>query len=104
MGHDFADLEAIVQSGYPSCSINKLDASPEIPAGAENVQDSRALLFDLQPLSETMAQAVAEGARSTRAFRQIKRVPETVAQDRARGPAHFKLDQAAPEATDSGTG
>ena len=47
---------------------------------------------------ETMAQAVAEGARSTGASVEIKRVPETVAQDRARA-AHFKLDQAAPEAT-----
>jgi NAD(P)H dehydrogenase (quinone) len=47
---------------------------------------------------ETMAQAVAEGARSTGATVDVKRVPETVAEDIARG-AHFKLDQQAPIAT-----
>ena len=44
---------------------------------------------------ETMANAIAEGARSTGASVDIKRVPETVPEDVARG-AHFKLDQAAP--------
>lgn len=43
---------------------------------------------------ETMAQAVAEGARSTGASVDIKRVPETVPEEIARS-AHFKLDQAA---------
>lgn len=47
---------------------------------------------------ETMAQAVAEGARETGAQVDIKRVPETVPEDIARA-AHFKLDQAAPVAT-----
>lgn len=47
---------------------------------------------------ETMAQAVAEGARSTGASAEVKRVPETVPEDRAKA-AHFKLDQAAPVAT-----
>jgi NAD(P)H dehydrogenase (quinone) len=47
---------------------------------------------------ETMAQAVAEGARETGAKVDIKRVPETVPEDIARA-AHFKLDQAAPVAT-----
>ena len=47
---------------------------------------------------ETMAQAVAEGARETGAQVDIKRVPETVSEDVARA-AHFKLDQAAPIAT-----
>jgi NAD(P)H dehydrogenase (quinone) len=47
---------------------------------------------------ETMAQAVAEGARETGAQVDIKRVPETVPEDVARA-AHFKLDQAAPIAT-----
>ena len=47
---------------------------------------------------ETMAQAVAEGARSAGAEVDIKRVPETVPEEIARG-AHFKLDQAAPVAT-----
>jgi NAD(P)H dehydrogenase (quinone) len=44
---------------------------------------------------ETMAQAVAEGAREAGAQVDIKRVPETVPDDVARS-SHFKLDQAAP--------
>jgi len=47
---------------------------------------------------ETMAQAVAEGARNAGAQADIRRVPETVPDDVARS-AHFKLDQAAPIAT-----
>lgn len=47
---------------------------------------------------ETMAQAMAEGARSTGATVDVKRVPETVPKDIA-ASAHFKLDQAAPVAT-----
>lgn len=47
---------------------------------------------------ETMAQAVAEGARSAGASVDVKRVPETVPQEIAQS-AHFKLDQAAPVAT-----
>lgn len=44
---------------------------------------------------ETMAQAVAEGARGAGAQVDIKRVPELVPEDVARR-SHFKLDQAAP--------
>src|SRR5690606_10547658 len=47
---------------------------------------------------ETMAQAMADGARSTGATVDVKRVPETVPEDIAR-QAHFKLDQAAPVAS-----
>ena len=47
---------------------------------------------------ETMAQAVAEGARSTGATVDVKRVPETVPEEIAQS-AHFKLDQAAPVAS-----
>lgn len=47
---------------------------------------------------ETMAEAIAEGARSTGASVDIKRVPETVPEEVAR-KAHFKLDQRAPVAT-----
>lgn len=46
---------------------------------------------------EKMAEAVAEGARGAGAQVDIKRVPETVPEEIARG-AHFKLDQAAPVA------
>jgi NAD(P)H dehydrogenase (quinone) len=47
---------------------------------------------------ETMAYAVAEGARSTGATADVKRVPETVP-DNIATSAHFKLNQAAPIAT-----
>lgn len=47
---------------------------------------------------ETMAKAIAEGARTTGATVTIKRVPETVPEDIAKS-AHFKLEQAAPVAT-----
>jgi len=44
---------------------------------------------------ETMAQAVAEGAREAGASVDIKRVPELVPDEVARS-AHYKLDQPAP--------
>ena len=47
---------------------------------------------------ETMAHAIAEGAREAGASVDVKRVPETVPDDIA-SAAHFKLDQAAPVAT-----
>lgn len=46
---------------------------------------------------ETMAQAMAEGARAGGAQVDIKRVPEIVPEEIAR-KAHFKLEQAAPVA------
>lgn len=47
---------------------------------------------------ETMAKAVAEGAREAGATVDIKRVPELVPQEIA-DKSHFKLDQDAPVAT-----
>ncbi len=47
---------------------------------------------------ETMASAVAEGARSAGATVDIKRVPETAPTEVAQA-AHFKLDQEAPVAS-----
>jgi NAD(P)H dehydrogenase (quinone) len=47
---------------------------------------------------ETMANAVAEGARSAGAQVDVKRVPELVPEEVARN-SHYKLDQAAPIAT-----
>jgi len=47
---------------------------------------------------ETMAQAVAEGARSAGAEVAIKRVPELVPEAVAKA-SHFKVDQAAPVAS-----
>lgn len=46
---------------------------------------------------EVMAKAIAEGAREAGASVDIKRVPETVPLEIAKG-AHFKLDQDAPVA------
>ena len=47
---------------------------------------------------ETMANAIAEGAREAGAQVDIKRVPETVPDEIAKA-SHFKLDQAAPVAS-----
>ena len=47
---------------------------------------------------EAMENAVAEGARAAGAEAAVKRVPELVPPEVARG-AHYKLDQAAPIAT-----
>jgi NAD(P)H dehydrogenase (quinone) len=47
---------------------------------------------------ETMAHAIAEGARSTGATVDVRRVPETAPLEVAKA-AHFKLNQAAPVAT-----
>jgi len=47
---------------------------------------------------EAMAHAVAEGARDAGTQVDVKRVPETVPEEVARG-AYFKLDQPAPIAT-----
>lgn len=47
---------------------------------------------------ETMANAIADGAREAGASVDVKRVPETVPLDVAQA-VHFKLDQAAPVAT-----
>ena len=47
---------------------------------------------------ETMAYAVADGAREAGAEAVVKRVPETVSREVAQ-QSHYKLDQPAPEAT-----
>ncbi|KRB52048.1 NAD(P)H:quinone oxidoreductase [Phenylobacterium sp. Root700] len=47
---------------------------------------------------ETMAKAVAEGAREAGATVDIKRVPETVPEELAKA-SHYKMDQDAPIAT-----
>jgi NAD(P)H dehydrogenase (quinone) len=47
---------------------------------------------------EAMAEAVASGARAAGATVDVKRVPETVPEEIAKG-AHFKLQQGAPVAT-----
>lgn len=47
---------------------------------------------------ETLADAIAEGARAAGAAVDVKRVPETAPEEVAKA-AHFKLDQKAPVAT-----
>jgi NAD(P)H dehydrogenase (quinone) len=47
---------------------------------------------------ETMAEAIAEGARAAGATADVKRVPELVPEEVARN-SHYKLDQTAPIAT-----
>jgi NAD(P)H dehydrogenase (quinone) len=47
---------------------------------------------------ETMAKAVAEGARGAGAHADVKRVPELVSEEVAR-QSHYKLDQEAPVAS-----
>lgn len=59
------------------------------------VQSPCSLLLDLRLHIETMAQAIAEGARSAGSSVDVKRVPETVPEEIAKS-AHFKIDQAAP--------
>lgn len=48
--------------------------------------------------TETMAYAVAEGARSAGAEADVKRIPELVSEEVAKA-SYYKLDQAAPIAT-----
>ncbi|PUE10423.1 NAD(P)H:quinone oxidoreductase [Limnohabitans sp. T6-20] len=57
-----------------------------------------ALYYSTYGHIESMAQAVAQGARSVGAQVDLKRVPETVPMEIAKS-GHFKLDQTAPVAT-----
>lgn len=67
------------------------------PATAKGIGMSRVLVLYYSSYGhiETMANAIAEGARGEGATVDIKRVPETAPEDVARA-AHFKLDQPAP--------
>ncbi|MFZ4409015.1 MAG: NAD(P)H:quinone oxidoreductase [Paracraurococcus sp.] len=56
------------------------------------------LYYSMYGHIETMAGAVAEGARAAGATVTVKRVPETIPRAAAE-KAHAKLDQAAPEAS-----
>jgi NAD(P)H dehydrogenase (quinone) len=60
-----------------------------------NVAKVLVLYYSAYGHIETMANAVAEGARSAGAHVDVKRVPELVPEDIAR-KSHFKLDQSAP--------
>jgi len=78
-----------------------LSTAAELAAGASKENEMTKVLvlyYSSYGHIETMAHAIAEGARAAGATVDVKRVPETVPEDIARG-AHFKLDQAAPVAT-----
>ena len=68
------------------------------PTGGLHMSKVLVLYYSTYGHIETMAQAVAEGARAAGATVDVKRVPETVPEAIARS-AHFKLDQTAPIAT-----
>jgi NAD(P)H dehydrogenase (quinone) len=69
-----------------------------VPIGDDDMTKVLVLYYSTYGHIETMANAVAEGAREAGAEVAVKRVPETVPEAIAKG-AHFKLDQAAPVAT-----
>jgi NAD(P)H dehydrogenase (quinone) len=66
--------------------------------GEPNMPKVLVLYYSSYGHIEGMANAVAEGARSTGAEVDVKRVPETVPEEVAR-KSGYKLDQAAPIAT-----
>src|ERR1700712_5010090 len=63
--------------------------------GTTNMTRVLVLYYSSYGHIETMAEAVAEGARQAGAIVDVKRVPE-LAPDEAPGSSHFKLDQKAP--------
>ena len=82
-------------------SVYSRDAAGDFSGAVlEGVRMSKVLVLYYSTYGhiEAMAAAVAEGARSTGATVDIKRVPETAPPEVA-AAAQFKLDQAAPVAT-----
>lgn len=74
--------------------------APAAPQKRETAKMAKVLVLYYSSYGhiETMAYAVAEGAKSTGADVVVKRVPELVPEDVAKA-SHFKVDQAAPVAT-----
>jgi NAD(P)H dehydrogenase (quinone) len=74
--------------------------NPICSAGGKDRSMSKVLVLYYSSYGhiETMAAAIAEGARAEGATVDIRRVPETVPNDIA-SANHFKLDQAAPVAS-----
>src|SRR5690349_12171295 len=91
MCFDCFSLSDCAQAAYHEHRSTMTDGEPNMPKVL-------VLYYSSYGHIETMANAVAEGARSTGAEVDIKRVPETVPEDVARN-SHYKLDQAAPIAT-----
>jgi NAD(P)H dehydrogenase (quinone) len=79
-------------------AVQRHDAGDIPQIGSETMAKVLVLYYSSYGHIETMAQAVAEGARAAGATVDIKRVPETVPQEIA-VKSHYKLDQAAPIAT-----
>jgi NAD(P)H dehydrogenase (quinone) len=69
--------------------------SPYFITGAQQMAKVLVLYYSAYGHIETMAKAVAEGAREAGAVVDIKRVPELVPEQVAKA-SHYKLDQAAP--------
>lgn len=83
--------------------IRRLTAkfNPQVPEQEKEVKKMAKVLvlyYSSYGHIEQMAYAVAEGVKAEGAEVVVKRVPETVPEEVAKG-AHFKLDQAAPVAT-----
>lgn len=76
------------------------DPAPSVPPKKEIAKMAKVLVLYYSSYGhiETMAYAVAEGAKSAGADVTVKRVPELVPEDVAKS-SHFKMDQAAPVAT-----
>src|SRR5271167_3223992 len=80
-------------------SSDRADDDPSIPSTREpEMSKVLVLYYSSYGHIETMAYAVAEGARSAGATVDVKRVAETVPEAVAKA-AYFKLDQPAPIAT-----
>jgi NAD(P)H dehydrogenase (quinone) len=77
--------------------LNKLADFPPTVHQEKHMSKVLVLYYSSYGHIETMAEAVAEGARAGGATVDVKRVPETAPKEVAEG-AHFKLDQKAPVA------
>jgi NAD(P)H dehydrogenase (quinone) len=87
-----------LQTGAMKRATPRLRASQHRRATETKMAKILVLYYSAYGHIETMANAVAEGARETGAQVDIKRVPELVPDEIAR-KSHLKLDQPAPVAT-----
>jgi NAD(P)H dehydrogenase (quinone) len=98
----FIDLERRGTARFTECTQatrRKFKPPPTLATNRRNrMTKVLVLYYSSYGHIETMAQAVAEGARAGGAEVTIKRVPELVPRDVAE-KSHFKVDQAAPVAT-----
>ena len=76
----------------------KSKSKPQIQPKEAKVAKVLVLYYSAYGHIETMANAIAEGARAAGATVDVKRVPELVSEEIAK-KSYYKLDQAAPIAT-----